>query len=66
MKTLCITESSNRKTGRIPTTYAEPDTCPPSCPHYRTDCYAEDYYTRLAWNRAARDGKSLPDLVEFI
>ncbi len=66
MKTLCITESGNRKTGRIPTTYAEPDTCPPSCPHYRTDCYAEDFYTRLAWNRATTDGKTIPDLVKFI
>ena len=66
MKTLCISESGNRKTGRIPTTYASRDTCPPSCPHYRTDCYAEDFYTRLAWKRADTQGKDLPDLVAFI
>lgn len=52
MHALFIQKSSNRKTGPIPTTYTERKSCPPSCPHYKADCYAEDFYTRLAWNRA--------------
>jgi hypothetical protein len=52
MHALFIKKSSNRKTGQIPTTYTERKSCPPSCPHYKDDCYAEDFYTRLAWNRA--------------
>ena len=56
MPTLLIKQSSNKKTGPIPTTYADRKTCPPSCPHYGTDCYAEAYHTRLAWNRASAQG----------
>ena len=64
MKTLTINESANRKTGRLPTTYTPRETCPPSCPHYRTDCYAEGFHTRLAWNRVNRDGRD--DLPAWI
>jgi hypothetical protein len=52
MPTLLIKQSSNTKTGPIPTTYASRDTCPPSCPHIGADCYAEAYHTRMAWKRA--------------
>ena len=52
MHALFIQKSSNRKTGPIPTTYTERKSCPPSCPHIKKDCYAEDFHTRLAWNRA--------------
>lgn len=51
MTTLFVVKSSNAKTGPIPVTYSARSTCPTSCPHYRDDCYAEDYYTSLAWNR---------------
>jgi hypothetical protein len=54
MRALFIARSSNGKTGPIPTTYVDEATCPPSCPHYRTTCYAEGYHTRLAWTRAAQ------------
>jgi hypothetical protein len=54
MRALFIARSSNGKTGPIPTTYVDEATCPPSCPHYRTTCYAEGYHTRLAWTRAAK------------
>jgi hypothetical protein len=54
-----IPVSSNRKTGPIPVTYSERDTCPPSCPHYRADCYAEDFYTRLSWDKVSIRGTDI-------
>jgi hypothetical protein len=61
-----IQQSSNRKTGPIPVTYSERGTCPPSCPHYRSDCYAEDFYTRLAWDKVAQRGAALAMLCERV
>jgi hypothetical protein len=66
MKIHFIRESSNRKTGPIPVTYSERDTCPASCPHYRADCYAEDYYTAINWNKVPARGDNLSDLCEKI
>lgn len=57
-----VKQSANMKTGPIPVTYSERDTCPPSCPHYRTDCYAEDYYTRMTWDKVAQRGQDLAGL----
>lgn len=61
-----VAKSSNRKTGPIAVTYSERETCPPSCPHYRADCYAEDYYTRMTWDRVGKRGGSLDDLCESV
>ena len=61
-----IRESGNRKTGPIPVTYSERETCPPSCPHYRADCYAEDFYTRMAWDKVPVRGGSLDALCSAI
>jgi hypothetical protein len=61
-----IPESSNRKTGAIPVTYTERASCPPSCPHYRADCYAEDFYTRMAWNKVPERGGTLEALCEAV
>jgi hypothetical protein len=61
-----VAVSANRKTGPIPVTYSERDTCPPSCPHYRADCYAEDYYTRMTWDKVPARGGSLADLCASI
>lgn len=61
-----IPQSSNRKTGAIPVTYSERGTCPPSCPHYRADCYAEDFYTRMAWDKVPQRGGTLDALCEAI
>lgn len=66
MKTHFIPESGNRKTGAIPVTFSERGTCPPSCPHYRSDCYAEDFYTRLNWNKVPARGVELAELAEKI
>lgn len=61
-----IPESSNRKTGAIPVTYTERASCPPSCPHYRADCYAEDFYTRMAWDKVPQRGGTLEALCEAV
>lgn len=66
MKIHFIRESSNRKTGPIPVTYSERDTCPASCPHYRADCYAEDYHTAMNWNKVPARGDNLSNLCEKI
>jgi hypothetical protein len=61
-----IRKSSNRKTGPIPQTYNSRSTCPPSCAHYRTSCYAEDFYTRMAWDKVDRTGTDIDGLVREI
>lgn len=61
-----VKKSSNSKTGKIPVTYSERGTCPPSCPHYREDCYAEDFYTRLAWDKVPARGLPVESLCEKI
>lgn len=66
MKYHFIRTSANSKTGKIPVTYTERDSCPPSCPHYRADCYAEDYYTRMNWDRVPQRGADLDALCQSI
>lgn len=66
MKYHFIRTSGNSKTGPIPVTYSERETCPPSCPHYRADCYAEDFYTRLAWDKVPARGGTLAELCTSI
>jgi len=61
-----IQKSSNSKTGPIPVTYSQRETCPPSCPHYRADCYAEDYYTRMSWDKVPQRGGTLAELCQSI
>lgn len=66
MKYHYIKKSANSKTGPIPVTYSQRETCPPSCPHYRADCYAEDFYTSMAWNKVPQRGGDLAALCEAI
>lgn len=66
MKFTFVRESQNRKTGPIPVTYSQRETCPPSCAHYRSDCYAEDFFTRLSWDKVPARGVTLDRLVELI
>lgn len=66
MKIHYVKKSSNRKTGAIPVTYSGRATCPPTCPHYRSDCYAEDYYTRLTWDKVDRRGGNVDALCAHI
>jgi hypothetical protein len=65
MRALFVEKSENRKTGKIPVTYTERSSCPPSCPHIGADCYAEDFYTRMAWDRA-NDGLAWGELCERV
>ena len=51
-RALFVQKSSNAKTGPIPVTYSERASCPKSCAHYRSSCYAESGPARLAWERA--------------
>lgn len=57
-----VPKTANAKTGPIPVTYSDRSTCPPSCPHYRTDCYAETGPTRWAWGKVDKIGGGLSDL----
>ena len=66
MKYHFIRQSANSKTGAIPVTYSQRETCPPSCPHYRSDCYAEDFYTRMSWDKVAERGGTLDALCASI
>jgi hypothetical protein len=66
MKIQFISKSSNRKTGPIPVTYSERETCPPSCAHYRSSCYAEDFYTRMSWDKTAQRGHELADFCALV
>lgn len=66
MKFHFIQKSSNSKTGPIPVTYSQRETCPQSCPHYRADCYAEDYYTRMSWDKVPQRGGTLEELCGAI
>lgn len=61
-----IRTSENRKTGPIPQTYNGRETCPPSCPHYRTSCYAESFHTRLQWDKVEKTGIGVNTLAEEI
>lgn len=63
MKYIFIRTSANRKTGPIPQTYNHRDTCPPSCAHYRTSCYAESFHTRLNWDKVDTRGLDLAELA---
>lgn len=49
MKARLTIKSGNRKTGPIPTSYSEPETCPDACPLKRNGCYAEGYPVRQHW-----------------
>lgn len=66
MKYHFVKQSANSKTGQIPVTYSQRETCPPSCPHYRSDCYAEDFYTRMSWDKVAERGGTLDALCASI
>lgn len=63
MKYHFVQSSTNRKTGPIPTTYNSRSTCPPSCPQYRSACYAEDYFTRMTWNKVDQRGDDVEGLA---
>ena len=67
MKIHFVAQSSNSKTGPIPVTYSGRETCPTSCPHYRTSCYADaGFHTRMVWDKVTERGASLADVARKI
>lgn len=61
-----IQATSNKKTGPMPTTYSSRETCPPSCPHFRASCYAENFHTAMNWNKVDQRGTDLDGLLAAI
>lgn len=61
-----VKKSANSKTGPIPVTYSERGTCPTSCPHINADCYGEDYYTSMVWNKVNERGGDITALAANI
>lgn len=60
MKYQFTRKSSNAKTGPIPTTMTERDTCP-----FRLNgCYAENFPLSLHWNKVSDTGVSSQDLAD--
>jgi hypothetical protein len=67
MKIHFVSKSSNSKTGPIPVTYSARETCPPSCPLSGSNgCYAEDYYTRMTWDKVPKRGESVSKVAAKI
>lgn len=59
--------SANSKTGPIPVTSTERDSCPPSCPHKDEDCFAETgWYTRMHWDKIPDRGIDIDTLAARI
>lgn len=46
-----IRQTSNKKTGLIPVIYSDRSTCPGSCPHKETSCYAETGHVKQQWEK---------------
>lgn len=46
-----IRKSGNKKTGNIPVTYTEKRSCPNTCLHYKTTCFAGLGKTNMGWSR---------------
>lgn len=61
-----IRQSENSKTGGIPVTYSQRETCPESCPWQGNGCYAESWPVALHWRRVADKGGSLAALCRSI
>ena len=55
--------SSNAKTGPIPTTMTEKDSCPDTCPLKLSGCYAENFPLSLHWGKVSETGISASKLA---
>lgn len=56
--------SSNSKTGPIPTTMTEKDSCPDTCPLKLNGCYAENFPLSLHWKRVSASGMPVNQLAQ--
>jgi|GEM_PF-1044819 len=61
-----VKQSGNGKTGSIPVTYSQRETCPESCPWQGNGCYAESWPVALHWRRVADRGDTLAALCRSI
>ena len=62
-------KSSNAKTGRMPVTTTESSSCPSTCPHLNTTCYASSgFHLRMHWNKVSTGerGGTWDDLCNYI
>jgi len=59
-------KSSNVKTGPIPVTMTERDSCPDTCPLKKRGCYADNFPLSLHWDRVADSGISEESLLDSI
>jgi hypothetical protein len=66
MRVKTVKQSSNVKTGKIPVTLTERDSCPASCPFKANGCYAENFPLSLHWNRVSDQGGTWDDLLAFV
>ena len=55
-----VYESPNRKTGPIPVSMTDMQSCPPSCSLRSMGCYAEHGHVAMHWRRVARIGEPWP------
>jgi hypothetical protein len=53
-------KSANAKTGPIPVSTTEPDSCPPSCPFRDAGCYAKSGPLALHWRKLAERERGMP------
>ena len=53
-------KSANAKTGPIPVSTTEPDSCPPSCPFRDAGCYAKSGPIALHWRKLAERERGMP------
>lgn len=51
MKFHFVKKSGNKKTGFMPVTYNSRLSCPDSCIFKNNGCYADNYHTRLNWDK---------------
>ena len=51
MKFHFVPKSGNKKTGFMPVTYNSRLSCPDSCIFKNNGCYADNYHTRLNWDK---------------
>jgi hypothetical protein len=58
MKVHLTLKSANKKTGKIPVSTTEEDSCPRSCPWFEKGCYANSGPLRLHWKHVSNGDRS--------
>jgi len=52
-------KSNNKKTGNIPVTVSERDTCPATCPFYDKGCYAKAGHLAIHWTKVSKNERGM-------